>query len=174
MKMLYEGRPTEKLAAAEKLHTALEPHLKDLPRLTGELDRLRLACEALSCRMTDMNLGRLCGCCAARTGGGCCSAYMADNTDAVQILINLLMGATVALQPDSEENCCFLGPNGCIFPVKPVFCLNYNCTHILTGAIPDNLSVLYRLAAAVLTRQTRIEGLLLQIVRHKTTTAMEP
>ncbi|MCL2457946.1 MAG: hypothetical protein FWF31_03695 [Desulfobulbus sp.] len=167
MRTLYEGRPADKLATAEALHGELAPCPGDLPLLTGELGRLRLECQALAGQMEDMQLGRLCSHCATRPGGGCCSAFMADNTDALQILINLLLGVPVAVQPESGENCCFLGPTGCLFPAKPIFCLNYNCTHILTGADPADLSVLYLRAASVLSRQTRIEGMLLDMVRDR-------
>ena len=114
-----------------------------------------------------MDLGRLCGGCAARPGGGCCSAYMADNTDSLQMLINLLLGVKVAQQQESGENCCFLGVQGCLFLVKPIFCLNYNCTHILDSAEPANLEVLYHRAAAVLSQQTKIEGLLIEALRNR-------
>ncbi|MCL2789249.1 MAG: hypothetical protein FWD79_01250 [Desulfobulbus sp.] len=168
MQGLYEGRPAEKLASAAALHAELAPYLQDLPQLTGELGQLRLDCVALARQMTGMDLGRLCGRCAARPDGGCCSAFMADNTDALQILINLLLGVSVLMQPDNGQHCCFLGPRGCLFAVKPIFCLNYNCTHILTGAAPADLSILYQRAAAVLSRQTRIEDLLLAMARDQT------
>ena len=171
MRTFYEGLPAEKLAAAETLHAGLNRRLGDLPLLTGELDRLRLECEALSRRMADMGLGRLCAHCAARTDGGCCSALMADNTDAVQILINLLLGIAVTVRPDHGEHCCFLGPKGCLFAAKPIFCLNYNCTHILASAAPADLSTLYQRAAAVLSRQTRIEDMLLELARGRATSA---
>ncbi|WP_310600453.1 hypothetical protein [Desulfobulbus sp.] len=167
LRILYEGRPIDKLATAEALHAELAPRLKALPPLAAELDGLRLECRTLAGQMEAMQLGRLCSRCAARPDGGCCSALMADNTDALQILINLLLDVPVAVRSESGENCCFLGPTGCPFPAKPIFCLNYNCSHILTGAAPADLAVLYRRAATVLSRQTRIEDLLLDAVRDR-------
>ena len=117
--------------------------------------------------MRTMDLGQLCGRCAARPGGGCCSAYMADNTDSIQMLINLLLGVRIAQQQDSGENCCFLGAQGCLFLIKPIFCLNYNCSHILESAKPGSLENLYQRAAAVLSQQTKIEELLLEKLRNR-------
>jgi len=167
MQRFYEARPAEKLASAMALHAALAPLLDDLPHLTEALARLRLECAALAGQMADMDLGRLCGRCAARPGGGCCSALMADNADVLQILINLLLDAAITVQPDHGDNCCFLGPAGCLFPVKPIFCLNYNCTHILTGAASADLAALLQRAATVLNRQVRIETMLLELARDR-------
>ncbi|MCL1981250.1 MAG: hypothetical protein FWG62_09290 [Proteobacteria bacterium] len=167
MRTLYEGPPAEKLARAKTLHAQLTLTLGEMSSLVDELGRLRLSCQTLAGQMEAMELGLLCSHCAARPGGGCCSAFMADNTDVLQILINLLLDAPVAMRPASEEDCCFLGPTGCLFPAKPIFCLNYNCTHILTHADPADLILLEQRAAAVLSRQTRIEGMLLDAVRNR-------
>ncbi|MCL2458845.1 MAG: hypothetical protein FWF31_08390 [Desulfobulbus sp.] len=167
MRVIYEGRPADKLATAKALHGKLASCPGVLPPLADELDRLRQECQALADQMEAMGLGRLCSRCAAQPGGGCCGASMADNTDAIQILINLLLGVQVAMQPENEEDCCFLGPAGCLFPAKPIFCLNYNCTHILTGADPADMATLYLRSAQVLNRQIRIDGMLLDMVRDR-------
>lgn len=167
MQTFYSGSPAEKLAMARTLFAELADRLAASGLLTEALDLLRSHTQALNRHMEAMHLGRLCGGCAARPGGGCCSAYMAGNTDAIQILINLLLGVGVAQQPDCGENCCFLGPQGCLFLVKPIFCLNYNCSHILDSAEPESLAMLYQRAAAVLRQQTAIESLLLAELRQQ-------
>lgn len=166
---LYEGGPADKLAQAHALHATLAARLAAAPRFARELALLRAHLDALDAQMRAMELGRLCSRCAARPGGGCCGAIMADNTDAVQILINLLLGVPVTLQPDSGPNCCFLGALGCLFAAKPIFCLNYNCTHILQSASAEHLERLYRHAAAALGQQTGIERLLLDLLREGAT-----
>ena len=163
----YSGSPAEKLAAARPLFAELAGQLTASAQLTEALELLRSHTQALNRHMEAMDLGRLCGGCAANPGGGCCSAYMADNTDAILMLINLLLGVSVAQQPDCGENCCFLGPQGCLFLVKPIFCLNYNCSHILDSAEPESLAMLYQRAAAVLSQQTAIESLLLAELRKQ-------
>ena len=166
MKTFYEGTPADKLATASTLLTDLAG--ADGPVLALEIETLRRHVAALDDHMRAMDLGRLCTACAARPDGGCCSALMADNTDAIQILINLLVGVEVARQADDGGQCCFLGPRGCVFLVKPIFCLNYNCTHILAQSQPERLDTLYRLTGAVLSQQTRIEFLLLDWLRART------
>ena len=169
----YDGEPGEKLAVARRLFDELTD-LSTSPVFMDQLEEIRRHSQSLNAHMQAMDLGRLCSQCASRPGGGCCSAFMAGNTDAIQVLINLLLGATVTAHPDNGENCCFLGPQGCCFPVKPIFCLNYNCTHILEFAEPEQLHTLYRLAAAVLSQQTRIEFLLHEELRRRGRKATRP
>jgi len=163
--LLYSGEPAEKLAAARRLHAELHDRLAQIPGLAQALAEVHRQANALSDHMQAMGLGQLCSRCAASPGGGCCSATMAGNTDVIQILLNLLLGVAVEFRADSGENCGFLGRRGCLFPLKPIFCLNYNCSHILKGADPDALALLYQCANAVLSRQTAIETMLLAELR---------
>lgn len=161
----YNGSPSEKLDQAQQLQQQFRPDQPNAATLSHEIGLLRSSCQRLSAQMEDMALGRLCSRCATRPGGGCCSASMADNSDSIQILINLLLGIEVYHREPADSDCCFLGPTGCLFMVKPIFCLNYNCSHILTGSDPMALVLLEQCAAAVLSQQTRIESILLERLR---------
>ncbi|MGI6655825.1 MAG: hypothetical protein ACOX5Z_03160 [Desulfobulbus sp.] len=163
---LYEGTPLEKWHIARMLHQQLGTAHPGLPVQVGrELDRLREHCLSLSAHMRALAMHRLCAHCAARPGGGCCSALMADNSDVPQILINMLLNHPVAAPTENGTECGFLGPEGCRFLVKPIFCLNYNCTHIVHATSPSALRELEARAAAVLGSQTRIETALLEMLR---------
>lgn len=162
----YHGTPAEKLAQARLLQQELGEQLFADTAIKAALAQMRHHCQALSDQMQAMAMGVLCTTCAARADGGCCSAYMADNTDSLQILINLLLGQAVQLREPADSECCFLGATGCPFMAKPIFCLNYNCHHIQTGSNPDALILLEQRAAAVLSQQTAIESLLLERVRR--------
>ncbi len=166
LRTYYSGTVAAKLQAALDLHECHAAHLNASPVIREELDRLRHGSHALSAHMQSMNLGRLCSQCAERPGGGCCSAYMADNTDSILLLINLLLGIPIQPRHNSAADCCFLGEQGCIFLIKPIFCLNYNCKAILDTTEDDRLQTLYRLAGAVLSRQTRLETLLLDALQN--------
>lgn len=160
----YSGTVAAKLAAAGELHGRHASTLIASPVIREGLGRLRQHAQTLNGHMQSMDLGQLCSHCAVRPGGGCCSAYMADNIDSILLLINLLLGVRVRCRESGEENCCFLGEQGCLFLVKPIFCLNYNCRNILDSADAESLAGLYRLAAVVLSQQTRVETLLLDAV----------
>lgn len=166
----YSGTAAEKLAVAQELYTRHADRLTASPLFREELNLLRHHALALAGHMQSMDLGRLCSHCATRENGGCCSAYMADNTDALLFLTNQLLGIQVKRRHDEDENCCFLGKQGCLFLVKPIFCLNYNCKNILDSAETEGLEDLYQLAGAVLSQQTRVETQLLDALRqhHRT------
>ncbi len=162
----YSGTVAEKLTVARTLYTRHAVRLTaSSPLFREELNLLQHRAFALGDHMQSMDLGSLCSLCATRDNGGCCSAYMANNTDALLLLINLLLGIQVQSRNTEDENCCFLGELGCLFLVKPIFCLNYNCKSILDSAETANLGNLYQLAGAVLSQQTHVETRLLNAIR---------
>jgi len=164
---LYNGSVVEKLQIARKLLHQHGELLKNSDGLGEVLDRMRLLAAQLQDHMTAMDMGRLCVRCAARAGGGCCSLYMAGETDAVQLLLNMLAGVTVEPVRDDGVECCYLGPRGCIFLFKPMFCLNYNCTHILQDASPVELARLESLAGQLLGQQYDAEKIILDCLTRQ-------
>lgn len=121
--------------------------------------RLRDRARLLSDQMAIIGLFTLCTDCAGRPGGGCCSMEMANETDAVLLFMNLLLGQDVAFQRDDGFECFFLGVSGCTLLVKPIFCLNYNCHWILTGNSALDLHKLGRATAALHQEQLLLEDL---------------
>ena len=174
MQTYYSGSVAAKLTVARGLYGDRAADLIASPVINEALERLRHCALALDGQMRAMDLGRLCSRCAARSGGGCCSAFMAGNTDSILLLINLLLGVTVQSRNNDEENCCYLGEQGCLFLVKPIFCLNYNCKHILDRTDTENLEALYRFVAGVLSQQTRVESLLLEALPGPRSGAIHP
>ena len=169
----YSGTPADKLAAAHRLHTVFTARPEDAP-LAAALDELREQAEALAAHMRSLDFATLCTACASRPDGGCCSAYMADNVDAVLLLINLLLGSDVRPVGTDPANCRFLGERGCVFLIKPIFCLNYNCRAILDTTPTVGLAELFHRAAAVLSQQTRVEEMLLARLDQADLPALEP
>ncbi len=158
----YFTAPVEKrLETARRLHCR---HGRELGRdlvIRSFLDRAARAADDLEQHMLAMDMGRRCSACAARAGGGCCSAVMADNSDAILLLINMLLRGTVKEQQTSTE-CRFLGQSGCTLAIKPIFCLNYNCSQIRDAATEGEMEKLEHLAGRLLGVQTELENLLLE------------
>ena len=161
----YSGTAAAKLTAARELYNRHAHRLTGSYLIGEELELLQRHALALDRHMQVMHLGRLCSQCATHPGGGCCSAYMADNTDSILLLTNLLLGIKVDCQHNDAANCCYLGERGCLFLIKPFFCLNYNCKTILNAADPLSLEVLYQAAGTLLRQQSRMETLLLEALR---------
>ena len=167
MRTLYEGDPIDRLMTSRALLARGRSWWLAEAGLTEAIEQLQRDALALDAHMAAMGLGRLCGQCAARPDGGCCSAYMAGNTDAIQMLINLLLGIEATPSDKNDEDCCFLGERGCLFVIKPIFCLNYLCSHITDAATTENLHTLHCLSAAVLSGQTGIESKVLDLLRRQ-------
>ena len=108
---LYSGTPADKLAAAHRLHAVFLARPEDAA-LDAALLELRDRAEALATHMRSLDFGALCTACASRPDGGCCSAYMADNVDAVLLLTNLLLGCDVRPVGSDPAGCRFLGERG--------------------------------------------------------------
>jgi len=162
----YSGTAAAKLFVARELQERYGPAMKACPKIREGLAQLHDHALALETHMQSMQLGRLCSSCATQAGGGCCSAYMADNTDSIMLLTNLLLGIEVRRKANHAENCCYLSEQGCVFAIKPFFCLTYNCTHILDSADSISLAGLYKQAGAVMGQQSRVETLLLAAISH--------
>ena len=138
--------------------------LKQDAEFQHQFSLLQEYAEALDLHMTSMDLGKLCGTCAASPSGGCCSRFMSGEVDAVQLFFNSLAGIEVKIVQLNGEECLFLGEGGCIFLFKPMFCLNYNCKHIYTTGTAADLNELERLTGQLLGKQYQLEQHILHLL----------
>ncbi len=166
-KQLYYGSVSVKQRLAEEIYESHSAILLMDNLLKLGLEELTDYASQLNAQMTGMNMGELCGQCAAENGGGCCSLYMAGETDGMQMLMNLLVGGELAQVRNDGVECCFLGEKGCIFLCKPMFCLNYNCKKIHDTATAEDMKHLERLTGQLLGKQHEVEQRILQILRSK-------
>jgi hypothetical protein len=157
---LYFGDLAHKIENAHRLHREVGARLEANPEIQAQLDRLRRLREEVAEAMRCMGLVELCRECGGRTGGGCCSAAMADETDALLLLINLSAGFEAAPKRDDDFECCFLGPEGCSLTFKPFLCLNYLCRQIQSGSSPEQLARLQGATSALLGQILVVEELI--------------
>ena len=161
---LFFGSVAVKIDLAHNLHNQHRQTLLADKTISGQLLHLTTLSAALAEKMNALDMGACCSQCASRANGGCCSSYMANETDTVLLLINLLQGHEVARQRPEDEECLFLSSKtGCTLSPKPMFCLNYNCRHILS----QDSSLLASLATAtgnILRGQTDLETRILQLI----------
>lgn len=162
LEQYYSGSVEDTLSTAEKLYAAYGLRLLQKTDIVFHLDRLLQVNAALNEQMLIMKMGERCAACAATAKGGCCSSYMAANTDAILLLINLLMKIKVARQHNNAVDCCYLGLHGCSLQIKPIFCLNYNCIHILHAATASEMKQLEKRVASLLNEQTTLETRILE------------
>ncbi|MDW7774235.1 MAG: hypothetical protein SCH71_15225 [Desulfobulbaceae bacterium] len=133
--------------------------------LCEDIEQLKEFALLLSRHMAELGMGEQCSRCAAGIGGGCCSLYMAGETDSIQMLMNMLAGVTVRQVRSDGVECCYLEDRGCLFTVKPIFCLNYNCKTILASISPENSRELERFSGKLLGKQYEVEQKLLKFIK---------
>lgn len=161
---IYCGTLLSRLHFGRSIHAALGPQVMQDETFAGSFDTLREYADALSRQMDRMGMGKICSACSAQNRGGCCSRAIAEETDAIQMLMNMLAGVDVGIVCDKGGECCFLGEKGCSFMFKPMFCLNYNCHKIIADTTPAERSVLEYLTGRLLGKQYEIETLLLATI----------
>lgn len=149
----------------EQLHKQFGNRLQNSEPVKSSLALLAEHAKKLSNQMSNMDMGVLCTACATRTGG-CCSSYMEANSDVIVLLINRLYGIDVQRQHNRSQDCCFLGKCGCILDIKPMFCLNYNCSHIHQQATRQEMALLEHHAGTILTEQIHLEEIILQSIKE--------
>lgn len=160
---IYDGPLQSRLDFSRSLHAALLPQLMQESAFAGFFGGMRKAADSLAGRMAGMGMGRQCTACSLNNPGGCCSREMALETDALQMLMNLLVQVRVDIR-DNGEACCFLGQEGCIFIFKPMFCLNYNCDRISSHIGPARAE-LEVLTGGLLGKQYEVEKNLIARIR---------
>lgn len=163
---LYQSSFRIKLLTAKKLYQENGNSLRADVLVCQGLAALELKAQELQEQMAALKLAPLCISCSVKPGGGCCSLFMADENDAVLLLINLLAGLTIDIQKDDGFECYLLGARGCILRFKPMFCLNYNCHAIKTHTNAAALSSYMAATGELLQSQWQLETLILAYLRR--------
>lgn len=158
---IYQGSIASRLTTARSIVDQIRPQLENDQWFQIEFELLYHYADELDRHMNHMDMGALCSKCAATPDGGCCSLYMSGETDAIQMAINILAGIEVECVRDDGEQCRFLQEEGCLFRFKPMFCLNYNCSHINEAASSEDSEKLERATGNLLRQQYRIEQYIL-------------
>ena len=157
---------TRKIHLAHQFYEQQGSALLAQPRIVQQLELLEERAAAVARSMINTGIPEQCTVCAT-TGknGGCCSLSMADESDTILLLANLLAGNEVRVQRDDGRECSFLGSAGCSLLFKPMFCLNYLCRQIRQRLAPEALHKLDRATGLLLHGQYRTEQLLLAALK---------
>jgi hypothetical protein len=157
---LYFGDVSSKMENAHRLHRELGSRLRADQEIQKSLDHLVHLEKKVAEAMRSMSMFEVCAECGGQPTGGCCSAKMANETDAMLLLINLSAGFEVGRERDDDYECCFLGPQGCSLKFKPIYCLNYLCRQIYTAASSRQLARIQGATAEFLGQLVAVEELL--------------
>ena len=158
---LYNSPLHKTLFIARQIYTEHGQALLAQDKIQEYLQALESAAHELQEQMCAMQMPTFCADCGSQKQGGCCSAEMANENDAIQLLMNLLVGCDVSQQRDDRVECYLLGTHGCILKFKPMFCLNYNCSKIIAKFLDADLKQLNKRTGNLLENQYALEQFIL-------------
>jgi hypothetical protein len=162
----FWGPLSRKIHLAHQFYEQQGSALLAQPGIAHQLKRMDECAAASSGWMRNIEITEQCSACATTSkNGGCCSLAMADESDTILLLANLLAGYEVRVQRDVGRECSFLGPTGCSLRFKPMFCLNYLCRHLRQRLAPDDLQRLDHTTGLLLQDQYRTEQMLLAALK---------
>jgi hypothetical protein len=160
-KDLYFADCKEKIALANKIYRTLGEDLFS-DRIQQSLQLLKYLEQNLAVQMKRVDFAHFCSRCAVKSGGGCCSLYMADENEALQLLMNVMAGVAIDTCRDDGIECYFLAEKGCSLLFKPMFCLNYDCAAVKGCDAQEAYSGYEVSRGNLLREQWRLEQLLLE------------
>lgn len=159
---LYFGDVRFKMENAHRLHRDFGARLGADSEIRRSLKRLVHLEEAVAEAMRSMGMFELCAECGGQPTGGCCGASMANETDSMLLLINLIAGFEVSRRREDDHECCFLGPEGCSLKFKPFLCLNYLCRKVCIDRTAEELAGLRSATSELLGQLLVVEELVRQ------------
>ncbi len=165
--LFYNGDVYEKLARAGALYEQFGNEFQGDKELGLLLESILEKERLLAEQMRDMEMHSTCFYCGRKPGGGCCSFFMAGENDVLQLLMNMLVGGEVKVVRNDEVECSFLGEKGCVLPIKPMFCLNYNCGQIREKVEKTAIVKLEKVTGELLQAQNKLEKRLLSFFQRK-------
>ncbi len=163
--LYFSGTAEEKLKVALNIYSRQGNEIIECKNINKTLSRLSDYEKILTNQMNYMEMGSRCSICAAKSGG-CCSDYMSANSDAILLLVNMLLEVDVVYHYNQDE-CCFLGRSGCVLTIKPIFCLNYNCFQINESYPARQIRKLEKFAGQLLGEQIILEDMLLDYLENQ-------
>lgn len=135
----------KKIEQARSLHTAWGDSLRQDPSIHTLLQRLKTNIANTWKTMLELGVVAECKHCEEEEGGSCCGGGIEDRYDTVLLLINLILGISLLVQPHNNS-CYFLGKNGCVLRARHVLCVNYVCEKLRNKLPQDKLIRLQEIA----------------------------
>lgn len=162
---IYGGSIESRLEISREIFCKIKSRMEGDSEFNDNFLKLREYADDVNLHMSGMELAPLCIKCSSNPSGGCCSRFMSGETDSIQLALNMLAGIDVDVVCVNGTDCLFLGESGCIFIFKPMFCLNYNCSHIHEASADEAMRELEYLTGRLLGQQYILEQNILASMR---------
>ncbi len=128
----------DQIGAAIRLWDLCGQSLMQDNEVRANLSELDLQIEATQRAMVNAGIVNECADCATNGQGVCCGVRTGYKSDALLLLINLLLGRTLPSVPADTYHCYFLTKHGCALRARHVICVNFICQR-LRDVIPHNV-----------------------------------
>jgi hypothetical protein len=132
----------ERIIRAHTLFDACARELAAEPTVSVFLHRLRVRIETSRKVMAEVGIVAECRRCEEEEGGSCCGSGIENRYDVELLLINLLLGVSLADEAERPKSCRFLGKRGCTLIARHVLCVSYLCPKLRNRLSPVQLSLL--------------------------------
>ena len=125
-----ERESLKRFERLRSLYTSLRPKLLKDPFLMEKLPLLEKAISKTRRAFEENGSFEFCAQCAAK-GEKCCGLGLEWKVSPAEFFLNLLLcerkGKELSYNLERKEDCLFLGENGCLLPMPPLFCRNFFC-----------------------------------------------
>ncbi len=147
----------DKILLAEAFHRRYGETICTAAPLKGLVEDYARAAKQTWRLMEDMKFPGTCGECASRDTGSCCFEGVEEWYDAVLLLINLLLGASLPESREIKGHCFFVGTQGCKLRARDAFCVNFLCPELRARLGQRRVSLFNRTAGDELYRGWKLE-----------------
>ncbi len=120
----------QKIKWAESLFDQFGKLLADDRVIQEKLHQYKNAIISTGRAMDEVGVLAECTDCAVNDGGSCCGRGIESKFTVILLLINRLMGSSLAKEREDAEGCWFLGPKGCKIIARHTICVNYLCRRL--------------------------------------------
>ncbi len=132
----------EKIEEARALYAAWSDRLCSDERVRDLLVRMEERIKASMGAMRALRVVQACKWCEEQEGGSCCGAGIENRYDPLQLLINLLLNASLPDRRKYPDSCYFLETDGCCLEARHVLCVNYLCKRLEESLAGEELEAL--------------------------------
>ncbi len=132
----------QKITWADSLFKRYGKLLVQDERIKKVLQRYKDAISSTAESMEEVGVFAECFDCAVNDGGSCCGKGIEAKFTVALLLINRLLGSSLAKEREDPKGCWFLGPKGCKIAARHTICVNYLCKRLQDKIPQKKLKVL--------------------------------
>ena len=121
---------TEQIQKANELYSLYGNQILKDKKCSSLLEEFKVAIEDSWKLMKELGVVDICSACADEKPGGCCHFGIETCYTNMLMLVNLLLKVKIPEQRTLDNNCLFIGKNGCLLKARIKTCIYHLCPEI--------------------------------------------